>query len=470
MATTENIAGANSAANERKSAKESDVSLPRRRASHVGNTLTTAMSFRETPVRSRALSMRERQTSVYKSSPSLPITASPSKRYQITRGLSTRNVKEFDMDELDIVRKGQKKHESIKEENEEDHEFLFSSDIKLDIANDDECDNISKSDAMTSSTMKPIVNHYFDLTSIPLLDGKNRILESNLQQIKHLVNGSQSNICKAIYQKDRIIIKIIQAQPNSINIADKEFDNEHNILSRISHQHIVGYYGDGMITLESDSPRRFLAIERLNGGTLMSLLEQPVRLGKQPFTDRKVTEMGLAFARALAYLHEGGVHKDLTVIHRDLKPDNIGFTDSGMLKLMDFGLCVPVRRRTASEETYEMTGMTGSLRYMAPEVMISKPYTEKVDMYAFGLILWQMKTGLMPYSKVPKDVFRTTIVEREYRPQLIFPPEGIVVSEGMAGLMSSCWSSDPLKRPEASTVVTKLQHELDRLPVKTCWG
>ena len=54
---------------------------------------------------------------------------------------------------------------------------------------------------------------------------------------------------------------------------------------------------------------------------------------------------------------------------------------SNTLKLFDFGLCRVVRKRTQTDQAYEMTGNTGSLRYMAPEVVLNIPYTEKVDVY-----------------------------------------------------------------------------------------
>lgn len=135
-----------------------------------------------------------------------------------------------------------------------------------------------------------------------------------------------------------------------------------------SHPHTVGYYGSGC----TEDNRVFLCIERLHGGTLRDILHDPSRNRlKPPFSTRRVLEMAFQFADALNYLHTG-YHPDVTLIHRDLKPDNIGFTDKGMLKLMDFGLCACVRRRQDMDQTYAMTGEWAVI----------------LDMISFDVCLW----------------------------------------------------------------------------------
>ena len=97
-------------------------------------------------------------------------------------------------------------------------------------------------------------------------------------------------------------------------------------------------------------------------------------------TGRELLLHAKSFAEAMEYLHSS-VHPSAMILHRDLKPENLGITSDGRLKLFDFGLCRLVRKRTHLLEAYDMTGTTGSLRYMAPEVALARPYTEKVDVY-----------------------------------------------------------------------------------------
>ena len=82
-------------------------------------------------------------------------------------------------------------------------------------------------------------------------------------------------------------------------------------------------------------------------------------------------DIALKVAKALEYLHSRNV------IFRDLKPDNIGFDQDGVLKLFDFGLAKELKHKQA-DGTYKLTGHTGSRRYMAPEVALDEPYNEKV--------------------------------------------------------------------------------------------
>lgn len=138
----------------------------------------------------------------------------------------------------------------------------------------------------------------------------------------------------------------------------------------------------------------------------------------------------------------------------DLKPDNIGFTSDGTLKLFDFGLVTCVKARTSADQAYDMTGCTGSLRYMAPEVALRQPYTEKADVYSFGILLWQMARDRAPFKGLDKDQFMSKVVAMNERPKLdkTWPV-------GFSTLLTSCWDRDPLRRPSFNVI----NEELSRL-------
>lgn len=98
--------------------------------------------------------------------------------------------------------------------------------------------------------------------------------------------------------------------------------------------------------------------------------------------------MALDIARGMEYVHSQGV------IHRDLKPENILLTEDFQLKVADFGI--------GCEEGYcdVVSDDSGTYRWMAPEMIKRKPYDRKVDVYGFGLILWEMVAGSLPYKNM----------------------------------------------------------------------
>ena len=137
------------------------------------------------------------------------------------------------------------------------------------------------------------------------------------------------------------------------------------------------------------------------------------------------------------------------VLHRDLKPDNIGFSLDGQVKLIDFGLARVLENSDPnSNETYEMSGETGSLRYMAPEVADRHTYNHKADVYSFGIILWEMNAGIRPFNNLSRDNFYEQVVHGGERPHLSkkWPLE-------LNKLIAACWSIEIAARPSFGEIV-----------------
>ncbi|KAG5186754.1 kinase-like domain-containing protein, partial [Tribonema minus] len=102
---------------------------------------------------------------------------------------------------------------------------------------------------------------------------------------------------------------------------------------------------------------------------------------------------------AMHHLHRCAIDGHV-LMHRDLKPDNIAFS---LHKVIDFGLAKLIKRaktdcRGQPLERYTMTGETGSPRYMAPECHLNLPYNEKVDVYSFGMCIWEMIELEVPFK------------------------------------------------------------------------
>lgn len=134
-----------------------------------------------------------------------------------------------------------------------------------------------------------------------------------------------------------------------------------------------------------------------------------------------------------------------------------GFTLDGSVKLIDFGLAKMIENTSVdSNETYAMSGETGSLRYMAPEVADCLPYNWAVDVYSFGIILWEMNAGKKPFDGLNREMFYERVVHGGERPPLRskWPDE-------LKSLMKDCWDADTSKRPRFRDVIRRLDGMLD---------
>lgn len=162
-------------------------------------------------------------------------------------------------------------------------------------------------------------------------------------------------------------------------------------------------------------------------------------------------------ADALAYMHAMGV------IFRDLKPDNIGFDENDNVKLFDFGLAKELKPGQKQDDgKYQLTGNTGSRRYMANEVARGLNYNQSVDVFSFGILLWEMCTTEKPYLGYSSNKHMNLVVLGGERPKMdgshtVFWPLRL------QQLMTSCWSASGDKRPSFVEVKVLLNGIMDEL-------
>ena len=146
---------------------------------------------------------------------------------------------------------------------------------------------------------------------------------------------------------------------------------------------------------------------------------------------------------------------------RDLKPDNIGFDIRGDVKLFDFGLAKELddtMKSGYSSDFYELSGNTGSLRYMAPEVALSEPYNLTADVYSFGLLLWQVCSLEVPYDGMSRQEHSTHVVKGSERPTL-----NPAWSTSVRILMKRSWEPNPSIRPSMDAIYKILKREITAL-------
>lgn len=175
--------------------------------------------------------------------------------------------------------------------------------------------------------------------------------------------------------------------------------------------------------------------------------------GKKKQVSLFVGRMEAAFgvANALNYLHSRNL------VYRDLKPDNIGFDAKGNVKLFDFGLTKELSDKDKTENgLYKLTGFTGSIRYMAPEVGLRKPYNHKVDNYSFSMLLWYIMALEPPYGFYTPEMFTSRVFQQGHRPVTMgdWP-------EGLCQMMKACWDVRINARPNFDTIMDVIQREVE---------
>jgi len=179
--------------------------------------------------------------------------------------------------------------------------------------------------------------------------------------------------------------------------------------------------------------------------------ENNVRKKRREFLAERL-HVAFDVCASLDYLHSN------LIIYRDLKPDNIGFDIRGDVKLFDFGLAKELDPSFKSEgcaEMYELSGNTGSLRYMAPEVARSDPYNLSADVYGFGLLLWQICSLELPYDGMNRQDHSELVVFGTERPQV-----DASWSTPLRILMKRSWEPDPLARPAMDSIYKILRREI----------
>lgn len=155
------------------------------------------------------------------------------------------------------------------------------------------------------------------------------------------------------------------------------FRREMRILRSLRHRNIVQFIETGEY-----QGRQFIVMEIVEGRNLREALEryQPQITGK--------LDWSIQIARALAAMHELGI------VHRDLKPENILTTRVGIIKLADFGLA----RNGEAKAVTQAGFLVGTPAYMAPEYLLGREPDARSDLYTFGVILYEVFTGAMPYN------------------------------------------------------------------------
>jgi serine/threonine protein kinase len=228
--------------------------------------------------------------------------------------------------------------------------------------------------------------------------------------IEKIGEGGMGAVYRAVDEmlEREVAIKAIRPELARDPEIVERFRAEAKILARVSHPAIATIY-----SFFHDGGELFLAMEYVRGRTLSAVLAAE---GALPW--RRAVPLLSTALEGIEQAHRAGI------IHRDLKPDNLMFTEAGALKVMDFGIA-----RVPGSNHLTRTGLLiGTLRYVAPEQIRGEEVDRRTDLYALGVVLYQMLTGRVPFEG-PTDfaILKAQIEDPPAPPRSLVPaiPEGL---------------------------------------------
>ena len=207
-----------------------------------------------------------------------------------------------------------------------------------------------------------------------------RMLGNRYRLLTKLGGGGMAEVYKGLdtLLDRQVTIKILREQYSSDEEFAKEFRREAQAVAKLSHPNIVSIYDVGI-----EGETQYLVMEYVEGINLKEYISEHA-----PISQNKLASIGVQICDALDHAHSN------QIVHRDIKPHNILITDTGKVKVTDFGIA-----RAVTEATVKYTGgFIGSVHYLSPEQAKGDITDYKSDIYSAGVVLYEMATGHVPYE------------------------------------------------------------------------
>lgn len=263
---------------------------------------------------------------------------------------------------------------------------------------------------------------------LPVRIGKYELLE--------FLGGRMAEVYRArdVHLGRTVAFKILSDAGLADSEAKERLLAEARLTGNLSHDNITAYYDYGEV-----DGRPYLVLEYVSGGSL----GEAIREGRAGDLREKLRVAG-QIANALAYVHSKGI------VHRDVKPDNVRVSASGQVKVTDFGIA------KGPELSLTGAGFTvGTPYYMAPEQIRGRKATPLVDVYAFGVLLYELVSGVRPFAGGTVDEIFDRI---QHQPLNTEPLGGIPIV--LRDLIAGATAKDPARRPQDFETIRRTLDEI----------
>ncbi|MEG0095348.1 MAG: Stk1 family PASTA domain-containing Ser/Thr kinase [Erysipelotrichaceae bacterium] len=243
----------------------------------------------------------------------------------------------------------------------------------------------------------------------------NKMLADRYMLVTSLGQGGMADVYLGIdtILNREVAIKILRGDLANDPITLLRFQREANAASKLTHPNVVEVYDVG----ESEN-RHYIVMEYVRGRTLKQLINQRGALHKE-----EAVEIMIQLTSAVQNAHENNI------IHRDIKPQNVLVKDDGTVKITDFGIAL-------AHDAVQLTqsdAVLGSAHYLAPETTRGEPATNQIDIYALGIVFYELLVGDVPFhgdspvSIAMKHLREEVPSVREFNPTLPQSIENIII-------------------------------------------
>uniref|UniRef100_A0A0D9WYQ8 Protein kinase domain-containing protein n=1 Tax=Leersia perrieri TaxID=77586 RepID=A0A0D9WYQ8_9ORYZ len=224
---------------------------------------------------------------------------------------------------------------------------------------------------------------------------------------RKLASGSFGDLFHGTYCSQDVAIKVLKPE-------------------RVRHKNVVQFIGAC-----TRPPILCIVTEFMRGGSVFDFLYN----FRGTFQLPDVLRIASDVSKGMNYLHQ------INIVHRDLKTANL-LMDDQVVKVADFGVA------RVKDQSGVMTAETGTYRWMAPEVIEHVPYDQRADVFSFGIVIWELLTGKLPYEDMTPLQAAVAVVQKDLRPTIPADTHPM-----LAGLLQKCWQKDPALRPTFAEIL-----------------
>ncbi len=231
----------------------------------------------------------------------------------------------------------------------------------------------------------------------------------------------------------QVALKFLSSSITENEEALERFSNEAKIAASLSHPNIAQVHA-----IEESDDGTFIVFQYIEGKELQNYIEE------HELTEEQYFQFARSIADGLLAAHEEGI------IHRDIKAGNIMISDKGRVKILDFGIAGLLE----AADFHNTTEQIGTATYMAPELFVGLPATFQSEIWAYGVVLYQMFSKLLPFDGVYQQAISYSIMHEEPTPIEALVPE---IPKAIASIISKCLQKDKDDRYQSfSEIIVEL--------------